>query len=179
MALNLGNLDERTRDLMLQELQLDIANKALYISDRLNSIGRTEYPELLRLAIQMGNEDSLAAKLRGGCFNFTYKRRNPKSGGYTNVTMPVNAPDMLAEGEFNRYYIRALCRRAIEDGNGVLRICRIKAVSNPRPESQIKIGQLVDPEKLLADLRENIGVDTALGIPAGPNSGLSVELVAV
>jgi hypothetical protein len=29
---------------------------------------------------------------------------------------------------------------------------------------------------LLDDLRTNVGVDTALGLPAGPNSGLSAMI---
>ncbi|MCL4265318.1 MAG: hypothetical protein KJ069_19035 [Anaerolineae bacterium] len=34
----------------------------------------------------------------------------------------------------------------------------------------------VDPAALLADLREHTGEDTELGIPGGPNSGISVHL---
>src|SRR6266851_5569734 len=33
-----------------------------------------------------------------------------------------------------------------------------------------------DPKALLTDLRSNPGVDTALGLPPGPNSGLSARL---
>lgn len=82
---------------------------------------------------------------------------------------------MLAEGEFNRYYIRALCLRAIEEGKK-LKVYRAKEVGNPRSESAVKIGQEVDSQLLLADLRKNIGIDTCFGLPAGPNSGLSVRL---
>lgn len=48
---------------------------------------------------------------------------------------------------------------------------------NPRVESQAKIGAIVNAEELLADIRVNVGVDTALGLPAGPNSGLSVQIL--
>ena len=40
----------------------------------------------------------------------------------------------------------------------------------------MRVGSAVPTLRLLDDLRANIGVDTALGIPAGPNSGLSVSL---
>ena len=53
---------------------------------------------------------------------------------------------------------------------------RAKQVSNPRPELEALIGQSIDPAKLLNDLQTKIGVDTALGLPAGPNSGLSAKL---
>ena len=160
---------------MLEELKIDIAAQALYISERLTTSGKAKYPELLRLAMEMGNDTSLVTALNNGLFNPTYLRKKPK-GGYSEVKMPVNAPETLAEGEFNRFYIRALCRRAIEEGHGVLKIYRAKPVHNPRPESEILIGQTVDAHKLLQDLRTNIGIETALGVPPGPNSGLSVKL---
>lgn len=62
------------------------------------------------------------------------------------------------------------------DEGKVLIVYRAKNVTNSRPESQMKIGQTFNPHQLLKDLRENIGTDTALGLPAGPNSGLSVQL---
>ena len=49
-------------------------------------------------------------------------------------------------------------------------------MTNPRPESEAKIGKTIAPQSLLDDLRKNIGVEPALGLPPGPNSGLSVKL---
>jgi len=83
----------------------------------------------------------------------------------------------LAESEFNRYYIRALARRAIEDGIPELVIYRAKPVSNPRPESEARIETSLLPEDLLEDLRSHPGDEPpVLGVPSGPNSGLSVRL---
>jgi hypothetical protein len=45
-----------------------------------------------------------------------------------------------------------------------------------RAESEQKIGQRIAAEALLRDLRAHPGLDTALGLPPGPNSGLSVHL---
>jgi len=53
---------------------------------------------------------------------------------------------------------------------------RAYITSNTRPESQRMIGNTISAKALLDDLRAHIGVDTALGLPAGPNSGLSVRL---
>jgi hypothetical protein len=55
-------------------------------------------------------------------------------------------------------------------------VYRAKAVEHARSESQQKIGSCVAAEPLLRDLRTHVGVDTALGLPPGPNSGLSVHL---
>ena len=89
--------------------------------------------------------------------------------------MPRNAPLTLAEGEFNRFYIRALCKFAIYN-NKKIRVYRAKTVSNPRIESEEKIGQILDANCLLNDLRQNVGIDTFLGLPS-VNSGLSIEII--
>jgi hypothetical protein len=176
MSLVLTNLDEKTRRFMIEEVEHDIANDQLYISPRLNPQGRAVYLNLLKEAIESQSDGWLAEQLRfGGMMNPMEQRRKPK-GDYTMVRVPVTAPDTLAEGEYNRFYIRGLCRRAIEEGIASLEIYRAKAVMQPRSDSQAKIGTKINVEILLNDLRVNIGIDTALGLPPGPNSGLSVKL---
>jgi hypothetical protein len=72
--------------------------------------------------------------------------------------------------------MRGLCARAKAEGTTRAVIYRAKHVTNPRPESEIMIGTDVEVDQLLADLRTHIGTDTALGLPSGPNSGLSIRL---
>lgn len=176
MALHLENLDARTRQLMLEELALDVANGTLYISARLSDRGRADYEQLLREAITNKDEVWLAGALRsGGRMNATESRRKP-GGGFTTAKVPVTAPDTLAEGEFNRFYSRGVCRRAIEDGIPKVIVYRAKPVESPRPESQAMIGSAVDPQALLDDLRTHQGVEPALRLPPRPNSGLSIRL---
>jgi hypothetical protein len=176
MPLNYANLDDRTRAFMRDEIAVDIAKGTLYTGRRLSARGAEEWPDLLQGAATNGNDETLAGLLnRDGRLNEFEERRKPK-GGVTTVRVPETAAATLAEGEFNRFYIRALCRRAIDDGIPRLIVYRAKNVTSPRRESEERIGTEVDPRQLLADLRENIGVDTALGLPAGPNSGLSARL---
>ncbi|WP_414530759.1 hypothetical protein [Nodularia chucula] len=171
------NLDERTRQLMLDEVELDISKNKLYLSSRLSANGIEDYPQLLKEAITANDAEWLTKQLRlNSRIKLTEERKKPK-GGYTSAKVPINAAEALAEGEFNRFYIRALCCRVIEGKTGLLEVYRAKAVMNPRLESQAKIGAIVNAEKLLADLRSNIGFDTALGIPGGVNSGLSVKII--
>ncbi len=174
MSFIFRNLTNETRQYMKEEVEYDLENGTLYISERLSSAGKIVYPSLLIESIENGNEDTLANSLIGK-FNPTYKRRNPK-GGFTMAKIPSNQHQMLAEGEFNRYYIRALCRIALLSG-AKLRIYRAKISGVPRIDSENKIGMLIQAEQLLSDLRNNPGTDTALGLPSGPNSGLSVELL--
>ena|SRR5690554_6082028 len=170
MSLNLINLDSATRNNMIAEVDCDIEKNILYLSPRLNPKGIANYPTILKDAITNHDDTWLSSQL-SGLMNATEERKKPK-GGFTIVS----APETLAEGEFNRFYARGLCLRAIEEKVEYLIIYRAKVVTNPRPESQAKIGTHINPQALLADLRKNIGVETALGLPPGPNSGLSVKL---
>jgi hypothetical protein len=176
MALNLTNLDAKTRALMVKEIDQDITATRLYMSPRLNELGHTQYPALLKEAAQNHDDTWFAGQIRAkGLLKIKESRRTP-SGGTTTAKVPVTAPDTLAEGEFNRFYCRAVCLRAIDEGKHSVRVYRAKHVDNPRPESEAKIGTMVDAKKLLEDLRTSQGVEPALSIPPGPNSGLTVQL---
>jgi DNA repair photolyase len=177
MALYLVNLDERTRQLMLEEVEYDSERNQLHISPYLSGQGQHDYAQLLREAVAAGSDETLAGALQQRRrIARTAHRRQPK-GGYQIVTVPATAAQMIAESEFNRYYIRALCRRALEDGIPELVVYRAKPVKTARPESEALLETAVDPQTLLDDLRQHTGDEPpALGIPGGPNSGLSVRL---
>ncbi len=176
MALTLNNLDEKTRRFILEEIDRDSANGQLYISSRLNSRGQQEYPQLLRVAAASHDDVWLAAELRNrGLLKAQEEKKKPK-GGYTTAKVPETAPDTLAEGEINRFYIRGVCLRTMAEGIADVIVYRAKPVSSPRRESEALIGKLMPAERVLQDIREHPGIDTALGLPPGPNSGLSVRL---
>lgn len=176
MSLSLTNLDERTRGLILKEVESDVERGELYISSRLSKLGQQDYPHLLKEAVTKYDADWLADMLRAGNrMNVSEQRRKPK-GGYAVAKVPASAPETLAEGEFNRFYIRALCRRAKEDGIPELIIYQAKDVSSVRPEAEKLVGTAVGVDVLLNNIKAAAGVDAALGLPPGRNSGLSVRL---
>ena len=175
MPFQFHQLDSATREFMLEEIQHDIHSGLLYISDRLNEKGRDRWPSLLADSAAEGSDVSLAAAIRQeGLLNETEPRKKPK-GGFRTARVPVTAADTLAEGEFNRFYIRAICRRAMSQGNVFVEVIRAKHVENPREGSEGFIGQKLNAEGTLVDLRANPGFDAVLGLPPGPNSGLSVR----
>lgn len=144
----------------------------LYLSPRLSLNGQRDYKDLLKTAIESNDAVWLATNLRSyERINKTEHRQKPSNGGAMTVRIPENAADTLAEGEFNRFYIRGLCCRAIVNNIRELIIYRAKEVSNPRSASTTKIGRKINAEILLNDLRTHPGVDTAHGLPAEPNSG--------
>ena len=177
MALEYENLDETTRSHMLSEVDYDISRDNIYMSPRLNEHGKENYVSLLKEAIIYHDDAWFALQLRSRNYMKEYEQRRKRGGGYTNAKVPMNAPDMLSEGEFNRYYVRGLCIRVIEKNMGEVEVYRGKEVSRPRPESQAKLGKKLSAKTLLEDLRESVGVDTVLGLPAGPNSGLTIRMV--
>ena len=177
MALNLIDLDERTRELMLAELAYDEERNQLHISPYLSNQGVHDYPRLLRLALAEGDPETLAAMLSEQRRIARTGHRQKPSGGYAIVTVPQNAAEMLANDAFNRYYIRAVARRAVESGLDQVIIYRARRAEEPRPESEELIETAVDAAALLDDLRQHTGPEgSKLGVPGGPNSGLSVHL---
>ncbi len=79
-------------------------------------------------------------------------RARKPSGGYTSARVPRNAHEMLAQGQFNRTYLRGLSQKAIQDGR-MIEVYRAKPVRQPRPDSEALIGEQLDPRSLLNDLR--------------------------
>lgn len=176
MSLNYRNLDQPTRVQMVAEIDADIGSDKLYVSPRLTDEGVQQWPGLLREAAQAHSDAWLAAELRSrGLLRSHEERRKPK-GGTTIAQVPATAADTLSEGEFNRFYVRGLCLRAMNDNVANVVAYRARHSDNPRPESEAIIGRAFSTSALLNDLRQSSGVEPALGLPPGPNSGLSVAL---
>jgi len=98
VSFNFENLDEEIRKLMLEELELDLRNKSLYLSRRLNHLGQLEYPAILKTSLQNGNCETLStALILENYWNEVEPRRTKKGMGTAKV--PRNANQILAEGE--------------------------------------------------------------------------------
>jgi hypothetical protein len=168
------NLDPVTREFMQAEFESDLAGKGLYISARLGPAGVSNYPDLLREAIVSGTADSLADALgEPGAGNI-----NPTEVWAKGVRkMNKDAHHGLAEGEFNRYYIRGLCARVVAAGGGDVEIYRGRDSGWHRPGSDALIGTRLDAALLLNDLRANSLTPDDLSVLPDVNSGLTVRMV--
>jgi hypothetical protein len=175
MGLEYRDIDARSREHMVQEIESDIRTDRLFTSKRLTEEGVQAWPELLKVAVANHSDDWLADQIRARRLMKSQEQKAKPKGGFTLAQVPHNAPETLAEGEFNRYFVRGLCLKAIEEQIPELVAYRAKHSLVPRPESEAVIGRRFAPEQLLEDIRNSPGVEPALGVPPGPNSGISVK----
>lgn len=169
MGLHYQDLNATTRKYMLEELEISIAENKIYVSNYLSEVGKVDWLHLLRAACENGTDISLGNELRiGGRLNTRTLRKKPK-GGFTEVDVPVTAHETLSEGQFNRLYIRAICRRAAADGRATVKVYRAAEREHERPASIALIGTDIGSAELLAKLRN--ALDFNSGFPE-PNTGL-------
>lgn len=170
------NLDITTRNHMVEELEIDLERGDLYLPHRVKQEEHDAYINMLRSSLTIDSPETFANDIQLGNILNSHENRRSKTGKIFLVRVPRTAKQTLSEGEFNRYYIRAICKRALEEGIDELESYRAKSVGSPRASSTRLVGTTINSKTLLEDLRSNIGIDTALGVPAGPNSGLSVRI---
>ncbi len=111
MSIQYPNLDTDVRKFMLHELEMDEANKKLYISRRLTEQGASNWPSMLREAIENHDDGWLASELRSRSLLRAQEEKRKPKGGFTVAKIPITAPDTLAEGEFNRFYAQWIMRQ--------------------------------------------------------------------
>jgi len=201
--LQLENLDARTRGYMRAEFEDDPDRESLYFNPQPSERGVLDYPDLLLAAIDNGSDVTRGNIL---AFHGRLKETEGHRVGAETKTMraPATASDTLADAEFNRMYLRGLCRRALDDGITALIVYRAEGVRQVRADSPAIVGQPVDVTALLAglrarsesepeggwpsrsadfaegmesrtDVRESTELAPASDMLFGPNSGLSVK----
>ena len=154
-------LDAETRALMTSELDLDITQHGSPYagSGTLTPKGEADYPDLLRSAIASGSEVDLVASLRRD------GRESPDR---------VDNALRLGRSEFNRYYIRAICRRATAHGTTEVVVYRARESESHRSGSDELVGTTQSAPRILASVRASQGGDAATGI-GRVNSGITVR----
>lgn len=159
--------EARIRGLMVEEIESDFQADRLHPSPWLSSMGELQWPLVLREAAAEKTDAWLANQLR--LRGMLLER---ETGGRK---VPVNAAETLAEGEFNRFYCRAVCRLAQERGLPVI-VYRAKNVEQPRTRSELLRGQRLPADEVLLDLRASGSKRPMIGVPGGWGSGISLTL---
>jgi len=174
MPLRYENLDPTTRRHALAELDADLADGAFHASGWLRPAATPEYQRLLRDALRYYDDQWLEERV--GDLLMDFETRRTPSGGQTTAKLPDGAPRLLAEMDFNRYYMRGLGLRALEEGREVVEVYRARLSLDPRPESAALEGQRLAATAVLAQLRP-ADADVVAPSLGQPNSGLSLRLV--
>jgi hypothetical protein len=175
MPLQYENLDPITRRYSIAELEHDRASGAFHISERLRPEAAGEYQRLLHEALRYYDDRWLEEHTSD--LLVESESRRTRSGGTTTARIPQMAARMLAEGDFNRYYMRGVALRAIEEGRQILEVYRARLSMEPRPESAELEGRRIPAAELLDHLRGPLSADPSVAPLGRTNSGLSVRLV--
>lgn len=170
---NFPNFDNDTRFIMVSELVRDIENGLFYEPSSLKSSYIARYKELLRKCFEYGTIEGLERALVSSLF-----KDKDKSGR----KISSNIATLLAFSDFNRYYMRAILIRAIDEHKTVC-VYRAKQSMNERQESKIAIEQCCFDKNVLAQmlkiLRDYKMLFTLKNKPSFMQiySGLSLKLV--
>jgi hypothetical protein len=174
MPLELVHLDACTRHFMLAELRADLAAGRLFLSPQLSESGLVQYRHLLRTALATGTERSFADALHAtGAVALPDRWQRSAQGAACDALMAAAA--LLAEREFHRFYLRGLCRRAMEQGIQRLVIYRAKPEEPVRAHGATMIGVLITASSLHEDLSASFRTLPPHGLPQCRDPGLSVR----
>jgi hypothetical protein len=166
-------LDARSRQLMVQEITAAGGNGQLYFSRRFNETGKKGWLGWLLAAAKEQDEHWLADQLDTARAMTSIEKRDMPKSGLTPVSVPDTAAETMADGQFNRFYMAAICCRALEDGVRTVRVYRAKYRGVPRLESQALVNTTRNADALLEELRsKELSLKCDL---LKPNSGLSVD----
>ena len=142
MIYNFENLDAKTRAIMQEELDNDLKSRKFYEDKMLKESRVKDYINLLRECFEKSDPNQLSQKLSRDFFvNIDSRGRQTR----------INANEFIAFGDFNRYYVRALLRIAIEE-KSFLQIYRAKESTSKRSESESLIGHIYNEPSGLEDM---------------------------
>lgn len=151
------HLQHNIRRLMLLELLWSCQHDAVYVSKYFTPAGSDRYCQLLAQALESGSPDSFCDALN--------------SPELWQSGAPRNSVQTFAWDEFNKYYMRALCRWTIDHTGSEIVVVRGRRSRTHRSSSDAQMNQRRDAVDLLRQLRDQPAIN-----PFGANSGLTLEV---
>lgn len=167
------NLDTKTRSIMMNELDCDFKNGLFYEPSSIKPEYINSYKLILRKYFEIGHVEGLEKALTPSFFNT--KDKNGRK-------IPSNIAQTIAFSDFNRYYVKAILIRAINENKKVC-IYRAKESLNKRSESENLINKCYFEKQTLEQMLKVIRDYKILFSSQSkitflePNSGLSLKLL--
>ncbi len=178
---NFEELDEITRNWMLNEFHAEEASGNPYRSSRLSPQGLSVFPIAMENAIRHGNEETLGRSLSNPEYwnpTETYVRSGVTRERKVN---PEKAAEFLAYTEFNTWYVRGFARRLIEEGEERCQVYRAAPAFQPRAECLKHDNKIYSVKEIYDGHRARYwpppGNPNALSIPVGTNCHHSIRRV--
>lgn len=172
MAMNYEELDDQTRGHMLSEFENEQRGGRPYQSKALSQAGLAAFPDLMREAIQSGNEQSLAVALQS--FELWEPEEEYTRQGITRRrkrNVPQSAT-RLAVTEFSTWYVRGLARRLLDEGVDSCQVYRGEQPKWEPGECAEHEGRVVSVQEIYDSHRVRYwpppGNKAAFSIPFGP-----------
>ncbi|MCK9568135.1 hypothetical protein M0R72_04245 [Candidatus Pacearchaeota archaeon] len=152
------NPSQEIRGLMIKELEEDISSNLFYFPKTIYPNKEKEYKNILKIYFKEKTITELIQEINKNFINRNY------------LNIKVNSHETLGEGEFNKYYQKAVCQIAIPIKKKI-RIVRWKQVSQPK-----YLPGFIEGTEFNSDNYYRILKGSQFQ-PLGPNSGLTIEII--
>jgi len=180
MKANFEELDQKTREFMLEEFETEQSSGNPYISPLLSDSGREVFLELTKKAIVSEDEEFLSISLSKQEY-WKEKQEYTRDGITREKRINFNqAAERLGFSEFNTWYVRGLAKKLITEG---VRKCQIYRAKKPKwepAECSKHEGQIVDAKVIYEGHRTKYWPeknDYAFSIPAQPGCHHTIRRV--
>ncbi len=173
MAMKYEELDGKTREYMLTEFEKEEASGNPYRSKALSPTGLAVFPDLMREAIQLGNEVSLCQSLENESY-WTPTEEYTRDGVIRTRRRNISqSAQRLALTEFSTWYVAGFSKRLLDEG---VEKCQVYRGEQPKWEP----GECANHEGLVISVKEvynnhrtrywpEPGDPNAFAVPFGPS----------
>lgn len=124
------------------------------LAHALVTTGYKQWVSLLKDAAREYDEHWLTYQFEAQCLIKEFEGLMMPSGGYTIKYVTDTAAEKMAEGQFNRFYILGLCKRARAENISNLKIFWAKQNTPPRRKSENLIGSRILLDYIEAQLQK-------------------------
>jgi len=176
MKANFEELDEETREFMLEEFETEQNSANPFTGQLLSDTGREVFPELMKKAIVSEDEEFLVISLSKKKY---WKEKEKTIRGERKININ-QAAERLGFSEFNTWYVRGLARKLITEGVRKCQIYRAKKAKWEPGECSKHEGQIVDVKIIYKGHRAKYWPkknDSVFSIPAQPGCHHTIRKV--